>query len=167
MREDRSDPMGLACELVKSTHAERDLVLFKLALELCDVLSTGAYHPARFPAQPYVLADKTFAQVEASLPNVEFANVLGGWRAQVTELEALSAQRLIVLCSTVRTLLKLGDRTSDPSTLERIEGMLARLASHLALAWRIEPPALAIDLRTWTVQVTRRFDLLPRAWRYV
>jgi hypothetical protein len=167
MRDARPDPMDLACELVKSTHAERDLVLFKLALELCDVLSTGAYHPARFPARPYVLEDKTFAQVEASLPNAEFALALGGYRAQVTELEALSAQRLIVLCSTVRTLFKLSDRTTDPSTLERIEGMLARLASHLALAWRIEPPGQTIDLRTWTVQVTRRYDLLPRAWRYL
>jgi hypothetical protein len=159
--------MDLALELVRSGGAERDLVLFKLAVELCDVLSTGAYHPARFPARPYVLEDKTFAQVEASLPNAEFALALGGYRAQVTELEALSAQRLIVLCSTVRTLDKLSKRTSDPDTLERIEGMLARLAGHLALAWRLEPPALAIDLRTWTVQVTRRYDLLPRAWRYV
>jgi hypothetical protein len=114
-----------------------------------------------------VLEDKTFAQVEASLPNAEFSLALGGYRAQVTELEALSAQRLAVLCSTVRTLCKLSDRTTDTSTLDRIEGMLSRLASHLALAWRIEPPAPAIDLRTWTVQVTRRYDLLPRAWRYV
>jgi hypothetical protein len=45
--------------------------------------------------------------------------------------------------------------------------MLTRIAGHLALMWAVEPPAASIDLRTWSVQVTRRYDLLPRSWRYV
>lgn len=163
----RADPMALACELVKSTHADRDLALFRLALELCDALGTGAYHPARYPAQPYELAGKTFAEIEASLHNAGFASVLGGYRAAVTECEAQSAQRLAVVCSTVRTLLRLGDRTNDEPTLARIDGMLTRLAAHLSLAWRMDPPPDSTDLRAWTVQVTRRYDLLPRSWRYV
>jgi hypothetical protein len=157
--------MDLALELVRSGGAERDLVLFRLAVELCDALDS--YVPARFQARPYDLVDKTSLQVEASLGNAAFCAVLGSFRAQVTEHEAISAQRLLVLCSTARTLLKLSKRTEDQETVSRIEGMLGRIAGHLALMWRIEPPADAIDLRTWSVQVTRRFDLLPRGWRYL
>lgn len=167
MHQLRADPMDIAVELVKSTHADRDLLLFRLALELCDALSSGAYHPARFPARPYELEGKSFAELEASVSNAGFAAVLSGYRLAVTELEAQSAQRIAVLCSTIRTLLKLGDRTEDPNTIERIDAMLSRLGGHLALAWRMEPPALSIDLRTWSVQVSRRYDLLPRSWRYV
>lgn len=165
MRPLSADPMDLALELVKSGGAERDLSLFRLAVELCDALPS--YSPARFQARPYELVDKTFLQIEASLGNAAFCAVLGGYRASVTEHEAISAQRLLVLCSTARTLLKLCDRTSDEQTLRRIEGMLTRIAGHLALMWAVEPPAASIDLRTWSVQVTRRYDLLPRSWRYV
>jgi hypothetical protein len=158
--------MEMACELVKSGGADRDLLQYRLALELCDSLA-AAYAPPRFPARPFLLEGKTFAEVEASLGNASFALAVGSYRAAVTELEALSAQRLSVVCSTIRTLCKLGDRTSDEHTLKRIDGMLTRLGAHLTLAWNLDLPADNADLRTWSVQATRRYDLLPRSWRFV
>ncbi len=114
-----------------------------------------------------MLEGKTFAELEAGLANATFALTVGSYRAAVTELEALGAQRLAVVCSTIRTLCKLGDRTSDPDTLKRIDGMLTRLGAHLTLAWNLDLPADGADLRTWSVQATRRYDLLPRSWRHV
>lgn len=165
MRELRADPLDLAYDLVRSGGSDRDLMLYRLALELCD--SLDAYVPPRFPARPFVLEGKTFAEVEASLSNAGFALAVGGYRAAVTDLEATSAQRLSVVCSTIRSLLGLGYRTEDLPTLERIDAMLTRLAAHLALAWNVEVPPQHADLRTWSVAATRRYDLLPRAWRYV
>jgi hypothetical protein len=162
-----ADPMDLAVELVRSGGAERDLTVYRLALELTGAMQTGAYHPPRFPAPPYELEGKTFAIVEASVANASFALVFAAWRVVVTDLEAQSAQRLLVLASTQRSLRVLSQRTSDEQTLSHIDSMLSRIASHLVIAWRIEPPHARVDLRAWSVQATRRYDLLPRAWRYL
>ena len=165
MQQLRADPLELTYEHVTSGGPDRDLAQYRLALELCD--SLASYHPARFPERPFELEGKTFAEVEASVSNGAFALVFGGWRAAVTELEAVSAQRLLVLCSTLGALFSLGPRTEDVTTLENIESMVTRLHTHLAWVWRLDPPGTDTDLRSWSVATARRYDLLPRSWRHV
>lgn len=90
----------------------------------------------------------------------------GQWRNAVHELEALNTRRLFTLGWTARELSSLRDETTAPEVVDRIG---ATLAQWLHDEWRTD-----VDLslgwaamQAWAVRRTRRYDLLPKTWRYV
>lgn len=87
--------------------------------------------------------------------------VFGSWRAHVTETEACNAARLQTLAGTLQTLADLHRRSTHP---ERVAARMATLGAFVEGAWGTAIP-LSGDLRAWAARITRRYDLLPRAWR--
>lgn len=83
------------------------------------------------------------------------------WRAHVTEIESLNAGRLFVLASTLRTLVDLHSKASQP---EIILARISRLGAFIERAWGVQIPPIG-DLRMWSQKVVRRYDLLPAQWR--
>jgi hypothetical protein len=141
----------------------------------CEVLATlEAYRPVEFDAFPSLLLAPDGSMLapadvadRVKDPRTEAATPLGvlfgWWRAHVTDVEARNAGRLQTLAQTLQTLADLHDKAIDQTPVhERI----AELGQFIEDTWRTAVP-LSGDIRGWAVRITRRYDLLPRAWREI
>lgn len=128
------------------------------------------YAPLPFGAFPPLLDHKTVDDLEGYIRRastgddqvaLQVARTFGGWRAHVTEVEALNAARLQMLASTLRTLADLMRRSTNA---ELVSARIAELGDFIERKWRTAIP-LQGDIRTWASRITRRYDLLPFDWR--
>jgi hypothetical protein len=87
--------------------------------------------------------------------------VFGGWRAHVTDIEARNAARLLTVAGTLQTLADLHRKSTCP---DKVAARLGTLGAFVEAAWHVAIP-LQGDVRAWAARITRRYDLLPVAWR--
>lgn len=85
------------------------------------------------------------------------------WRNGVHNLEAAEASKLTLVLWVYRTLYKLRDKLGP----EIVDRMAAGVGDKLEQQWRCETVPLDGEHRAWAVRSTRRYDLLPRPWRFV
>jgi hypothetical protein len=85
------------------------------------------------------------------------------WRNAVHDFEADEASKLTTVMWTYRTLFRLRDEL-DVAMVDR---MASVVADALEREWACTVVPLEGDYREWAVRSTRRYDLLPRQWRYV
>lgn len=90
----------------------------------------------------------------------------GTYRNAVLDLEGSNARKLQVLVWTLRELYRLRDlpSCSNPSL---IDPLTESVGNALHFSWKLADVPLDGDYRDWAVKNTRRYDLLPRSWRYV
>jgi hypothetical protein len=160
-----ADYAALAYEMASKTGLDGDIALFRVAGELLAQLEQWV--PVAMPDMPLELENvHSGEQLELLLEKQPaLAAIFGRYRASVTEYEAKNAGRLLTLASTVRTLAALRARQPDLAALPASARMLERMCAHITLRWRVKVPSDALDLRRWSSSITRRYDLLPRAWR--
>lgn len=92
----------------------------------------------------------------ASMPDV-----FGAYRSAVMDHESAEAGRLSVLLWTIDTL-----RSIVESGLNVPAKLIDGVGDVIAYDWRIESIPFGGDLRTLATTSTRRYDILPKAWRY-
>lgn len=85
----------------------------------------------------------------------------GMYRTSVLDHEASEAARLGVLLWAMETLKKLVDSGVEVSP--KLTGAIGDFVAH---QWRVTEIPFGGDLRTAAIKATRRYDLLPKAWRY-
>jgi len=139
---------------------ERDVALYRVAE---DVLATLGefYAPSRAaPVVPEPLRGISSESLRERVREPAIAFMFGTFRNLVLEHEENAARKLEVLRSTARTLLRLRDGAHAP---EKLDGMVHALGSFVLSAWGKDLD-LSAD-RAWSLRVSRRYDLLPTAWR--
>lgn len=94
----------------------------------------------------------------------ELPPIFRDWRTAVHDLEARNAGRLRVLLGVARDLNTMADLDDDPEPARK---MSAVLADWLLREWELRDFGLDDDFRELCIVRTRRYDLLPKAWRYV
>lgn len=116
------------------------------------------------PVHPGSVNHLRGADVEDIVPQLSdpsLARDFASWRAAVSDMEASNARRLSVLSWCARALTEMRARSTAP---EKVDKMTFLFADWIAKEWSTDVP-LTGDLRAWTSRATRRYDLLPRAWR--
>lgn len=88
----------------------------------------------------------------------DWAQLYGRFRHDVTQAESESAGRLAAVLYAVRTFLAAGTVPERAKAEECVRFMIAR---HGVRAL----PADAENDRQWVIEVSRRYDVLPPAWR--
>jgi hypothetical protein len=140
-------------------------------LACCEVVEhPDSYLPVRCDERPPLLDHLSPADLEqhvlqahadGSVVSKNIAKAWSAWRTTVTEVEAQNAQRLQTLAITLQTLADLFRKSSHP---EQVSQRIAELGTLLERDWGLAVPMQG-DIRTWSVRMTRRFDLLPAEWR--
>lgn len=161
---------GLLMAWASSDNHERDQQDYEAALALLD--DVDRYVPCSFPTRPLELetctdVDSLKARLFERGEPTSTAPVFGAFRARVTELEAIGSKRLEVLTHAMRKLAGLRGSTNDAITLANIRSALERLHYHLNAFWQLQMPDDAVDLRSWSMRVTREYLLLPADWRHL
>jgi hypothetical protein len=90
----------------------------------------------------------------------------GKWRVMVLDFEELEARKLVALWWAFQVFERLAKlESSDTQTLNRQQ---MRIADCLRIRWRAHLDKIpATDPRGWATRGSRRFDLLPKSWRFV
>jgi hypothetical protein len=95
-------------------------------------------------------------------------HAFGRWRAAVTDFEALEAGKLQALLWSVRTARAVAEDAASDESDSALAGKLGHdLWQKVTLVWKCQTVPLDGDARAWATKQTRRFDLLPKFWRYV
>jgi hypothetical protein len=88
----------------------------------------------------------------------------GKWRAAVTDHEAIEASKLQTLLWAVRALYDITPAHDNPEVCARLgKGLYEQLIT----TWKCDVVPMEGDYRAWAIRQTRRYDLLPKAWRFV
>jgi len=117
------------------------------------LVEDGQAYPLQRPEAP-----EDSQALRVALGNVPaLGRRLSAWRSAVFDLEARNAKRLSVLVAGI-----IGLTSVDGS--EALQGKLTR---HLYGQWDVRGKDVAGASRDDFVRWTRRYDLLPRSWRYV
>lgn len=88
--------------------------------------------------------------------NAKLASSFGAYRLAVSDVEARNARRLLVLADAVKVC----------ASHSRAFELGATIMQWVEREWRTDVP-LNADLRAWSARITRRYDLLPKDWRFV
>jgi hypothetical protein len=97
------------------------------------------------------------------------AETFVAYRNDVLNVEAKNARSLTILCGVLRILDQLdatAQQASDAQVCELVAAMRRHVEQHIAVRWRTAFPPNASP-RDWPILVTRRYDALPVAWRYL
>lgn len=87
------------------------------------------------------------------------------WRNAVHDHEGLQAGRLTTLVWAYRTLFKLRDVFDDPAPAD---ALLAKAGECIDTHWKLGATfPVEGEYREWATRATRRYDLLPKVWRFV
>lgn len=146
---------GTPAELAVRGRAE-----LRLARAVCEQL--GDYRPPVPPSLPSGFAGKSAEEICAEARrDPAFAANFGAYRNLVLLHEETCAKRLEVLRSTARVLIRHGETVQNP----QISAWLEQLSGFVVHVWRLDLN-LGRD-RGWSLRVSRKYHLLPIAWRYV
>lgn len=99
---------------------------------------------------------RTVAEVRSS--------AFGRWRDEVMNHEAREANKLQTVLWCLRVLYVLRDRGEFN---EQVADQIAlKLGTIISMEWKCKSVPLEGDYRQWAITETRRYDLLPKSWRY-
>lgn len=152
---------------------ERDAAQWKACAEV--VRSLEAYRPAGFRAPPgwHQGDERALDGVRRGQQDIEalrgaaeaVAGSFARWRLAVWDHEAAEAAKLEVIVWVARTLSRLRDE--QPNAQAVIDRLMVAIGDLVVDGWRLGNLPLQGDYRQWAIRSTRRYDLLPKAWRYV
>jgi hypothetical protein len=148
-------------DVMRSTGRTRDVALFRTSQDVVETLALHYAVPTNVPSVPDALRGlsvETLRERVREQPAIAF--LFGTFRNDVLEYEETCARKLEVLRGTARNLLRLRDLAHTPTL---IESLLSQLGSFVHSAWGRDLDVSAD--RGWSLRVSRRYDLLPRAWR--
>lgn len=158
--------MAAQLSSVLSNGPDRAVALVLDAYRVCDSLSE--YRWPVFPPRPSFnesqiakLAKLSRAGTKLDEFETELVKAYGDFVQDVTFLEAVAAKRLSTLLYAARELYK-----HEPDG-----GRYGHLRSYIASTYRVEwedgAPPDALASRDIAQRRSRRFDVLPREWRYL
>lgn len=159
--------------LTRETSTLRDRQIAKV--ETCREVARNLnwYAPADFRSPPDWCAED--AKVIQNLWRVDHAKlrdaaqvapgVVGRWRDHVWNFEGDQAAKLQVIAWVLQQLFVLRDEV--PQAEQLIDGMATAAGDLLVNRWKLKNVPMRGDYRQWAVVSTRRYDLLPKAWRYL
>lgn len=152
--------------LLKGTAEAKETAEWDALRDVVQSLDTVRPRSLAFPAmlQGVSVSQLREALVLEAEERPPYAHIFSAFRAEVWRLEARNASRLGVLVGALRRIAHLRERGFDAATLHGFE---QALRGHLKRAWSLELPKLESETewREWPLAATRRYDLLPRAWR--
>lgn len=159
----------LAVRLLTSTGRDRDVAEWQACAEV--VRSLDQYRPGdaprvgTLPEQEQVRRLRQFRDIadirEAAMA---FPLAFGYFRSAVLDFEAVEAAKLQTVLWCLRVLYRLRDQARDT---DAIDALATRIGDLLTVEWRCADVPLTGDFREWSTASTRRYDLLPKSWRYV
>lgn len=173
----------LAEELVAPAGRERDVAEWRLCADVCSRL--GDYAPVDFRmgheagwsheeqqgigmllAKRHMDTDD-LRGVVANFIGPGSETTFGKWRVAVSSFEESEAAKLRTLAWILSVLNRL--RELPDAKPEHIDPLVNKLADFLRTAWRarLDKVPIGRDASGWAARGTRRYDLLPKSWRFV
>lgn len=158
--------------MLDASGRERDIATWQACAEV--VKNIRAYRPADFRTpdswqeRDWQLIDQLRACPDADKVR-ELArasgDTFGRFRTLVHNHEATEAAKLQTVLWVLRTLYEMRDRPD--ANVEIIDRLANSIGNLLQLEWRVKTVPLEGDYRVWAIQATRRYDVLPKFWRYM
>lgn len=170
MRERDTSGSTMVLKILHSSGRERDIATWEACTNVVRDITV-------YREEGFVLADdlsKKLTWIE-SLRNMNIDTltmaaqsdpfVFGQYRNAVWDNEGANARKLQVLVWVLRTLYRLRDLESADADI--IDPLAQRVSEMLHFEWRVKNVPLEGDYRDWATRSTRRYDLMPRVWRFV
>jgi hypothetical protein len=156
------------------TMSQRQAAFWDHACAVVEALDSWA--PAAFPDFPPVLDQRPLSEIQNALNTAGHADAdpltrmvaasFALYRHEVLNVEAANAGRLTVVAGALSRLFELAETAEHAETRALVDEMIGHFEAHVRARWNTAFPRHA-SVRDWPILVTRRYDLLPIAWRYL